>query len=69
MRTTSYENVTFHHNGDYSGDVIIQVKTADGLVRADVPYAALRYLVAQEVLAHRISRLERSQPVDILGLR
>ena len=26
MHTTQTKNLTIHHNGDYSGDVIIQVK-------------------------------------------
>lgn len=45
-RTDGPEGTSFHHNGDFSGDVTIEPAGADYGV--DIPFADLQYLVTVE---------------------
>jgi hypothetical protein len=60
-------NWNLHHNGDYSGDVIVRnLKTEQEM---EIPFEVFKTLVADAVVSHRISMLEQGEPDDILGLR
>ena len=55
--------LTIHHNGDYSGDIIIQ--TPSGL-EMTMPFAAVEELVAEKVRSERMSRLEDATVEELL---
>lgn len=72
-------NVTFHHNGDYSGEVKINVPTwysqpsvhnfSDGgedhhIAELSVPYAALESLVLSKLCNEMISAFEQMSDTD-----
>lgn len=72
--------IHFIHNGDYEGGVIVVLprEKANMMVRNDladgelaevtIPFAALRFLVAQYVASEKISWLEQADDKDILGI-
>lgn len=72
MHTTSWkdddEDTTwvFQHNGDFSGDVQIRKLKDDDrgvphvLVMGDVPFEAVKHLVAQYVMDEKTRRLENA---------
>lgn len=62
MHTTKINNTTFHHNGDYRGDVHV---IRDG-VETTIPFEDMMELVANFVMAKKISKLEQAEPIDIL---
>lgn len=64
MHTTEIDGVTFHHHGDYSGEIVIQV----GKKELTVSTKALVGLVAEMVRAERTIKLEESTPEEILGI-
>lgn len=76
MHSTDYLDMTFHHNGDYSGEVLVQVPAGnvrggfgDAHVVVEVPFAALVSLVADAVRGQRIARLENMPDAEILGIQ
>ena len=68
MHTTQVGDITFHHNGDYSGDVIIDAKEHNGRKgrMVDVPFAALLQLVAEKLRMEMISAIEQMEPFELL---
>jgi len=80
MHTTNYlaqnefeTNVTFHHNGDYSGEVIVfldakyaDVEVHNNGVEVRVPFAAMEKLVAQKVSGEFVSKFENVTSMDEL---
>ena len=74
----------FHHNGDFSGDVIINleawrtVQTVEpcdfgsrndqGICEVKIPFEVLAQLVSEAVLSKRVSDLEQANYRKILGL-
>ncbi len=65
MHTTNATKVRFHHNGDYSDEVIIVHKETKQ--EMTVPFEDLKTLVAGYVLAERISMLEGANTHTVLG--
>jgi hypothetical protein len=66
--STGPEGTKFLHNGDYSGDVeIISPDYCLGIA-FEIPFADLKFLVAQYVEREKIRRLEDATPDEILGL-
>lgn len=73
MHTSKFGEVTFIHNGDYSGDVTLVVDLAArcGSKQAEdfvVPNSVLVAFVAQQVRAARIAELENKSSEELLGL-
>lgn len=75
--------VTIHHNGDFSGEVIIQIPTEVGqpetshysedgvdyhIAELRVPYEAIEALVAERVRALMIEALEVMDGPDLLKI-
>lgn len=57
MHSTDWENFTFHHNGDFCGDVVIDA--GDHEMR--VPFEALKFLVHEYYRRDAISKLEQAE--------
>jgi hypothetical protein len=53
-----------HHNGDFSGSVVIVGQTDDEGI--EVPFEDLKALVAQAVRQHHVTQLENAPADDIL---
>lgn len=76
MHTTEWEDletgliVSFTHNGDYSGDVNVEILPwGKQQKEIAIPFKALKKLVANYVQDTKISRLENMSDADeILGL-
>jgi hypothetical protein len=73
MHTTKFKKnpeYTFHHNGDFSGDVEIVKYEETGQVssRALVPFDALVSLVAKWARDVRLAKLEDASEREVLGL-
>jgi hypothetical protein len=77
MHTTHFkidgQPYTVHHNGDYSGDVIIALAGGDEPYVAEtelrpIPFQLMEKLVAEKVRDERISALEQMEPKRLLGL-
>lgn len=68
MHTTEFKkfDVTFIHNGDFSGDVIIV--RGDGEETFEVPFAALVSIVAAWARDVKIAKLEGANERKVLGL-
>jgi hypothetical protein len=67
VHTTKIGGVTFAHNGDFSGDVIIlsgAEMTTSGVV---IPFAAMKGLVAEYVRHIRIVEMETRNYDEVLG--
>ncbi len=64
MHTTEGEKFRFHHNGDFSGDVVIVNNETDEHIR--VPMSDLLSLVAKYVRQRRIEELESASDEEIL---
>ncbi len=82
MHSTDYKDVTFLHNGDYSGDVIVVLPAETSEMELDhqshtvsvrVPYEALEYLITTKLAGQFVSHLEDVQNMnelfDGLGIR
>lgn len=82
MHTTSYDgDIHFIHNGDYSGDVIVNIPTQaadttlhnDGFTSIKIPFKALEYLVASKVSSTLVSQLEEAEDfqdiLEVFGFR
>jgi hypothetical protein len=56
------EGTVFHHNGDYSGGVVIKINapTGGGGRGIEVPFADVRALVFGYLRARKIEQLEQS---------
>lgn len=65
---------TYHHNGDFSGDVLINVAEDEvrtipgGGLQVAIPMADLIDIVARYVRRERVIRLETASPRDVLGI-
>jgi hypothetical protein len=67
---------TVHHNGDWSGDVLISTTTEegrnptfeDGKVQVTLPADLLKQIVAAYIVGQRISELEQMSAEEVLGL-
>ena len=73
MHTTTIDEITFHHNGDYSGDVLIngaevEIDGYDGSTTVTMPFEVLAEFVAEAVRAQRTARLEQLEWYQVLGL-
>lgn len=66
MHTTKGQKVTFNHNSDFSGSVIIFDRKTRQEMR--VPFTDLKMLVAAYVRAGRIDRIEQQGDDATLGL-
>ena len=67
MHTFEGRTCRIHHNGDYSGAVIIaKAKEPSGEVEVDV--ADLVTFIANMVAYLRVCKIEDSQPEEILGI-
>lgn len=62
---TTEDGTTFHHNGDYSGDIIIQ---RPGFGEITVPFKGILQLVANYIRQERISQLEQAEPKELLNV-
>lgn len=65
--------IYMHHNGDYSGDVIIDIlpknhKVDDLAEEILVPFKALAELVGQAVLSKQIESFEQKTGIEVLDL-
>ncbi len=75
MHTTVIdEQHRFHHNGDYSGDVLIngaevEIDEYDGSTTVTIPFEVLAEFVGEAVRDARTSRLEQLEWYEVLGLR
>ena len=74
FQTAAAPRFTINHNGDFSGDVIINyfvrgVSSKDKDVEEmTVPFELLRQLVAEYVRSERIRALEHASAENILGV-
>lgn len=63
--STDHTDWTIHHNGDFSGDVILAppdvVRQHGGVA---VPYEVIEAIVMKKVLDDRISRLEQATTLE-----
>ena len=57
--------ITFHHNGDFSGDVI--VNKADGSTMM-IPFEAMKNLVVEYIRQCYIATIEYATPDELLAL-
>ena len=76
--TIAGRNYTVHHNGDYSGDLKIDMAASavepgfppdNGRVTVSVPFTLLADIVAQAVSAERISFYEEAATWEVLGMQ
>lgn len=70
MHTHKTPNATFHHNGDYSGDIQIMVEpqmveSVFGKVQVTIPFKDLRALVFQYLRRKMVSELEDMSDKDL----
>lgn len=65
MHTTESTRFRFHHNGDFSGDVIAVDKATN--VETHIPFTDIKTLVAEQVRRERIARLEDASDDEILS--
>jgi len=59
-----------HHNGDFSGKVIIKEISLGGesIIQHSIPFEVLMTIVSKAVVNKKISELEQKTPKEILGL-
>jgi hypothetical protein len=72
--TSRSTNVKFHHNGDYSGEVLIAIpgrsaRLHDGHVEVGVPVEALLEFAAEYIRDQSISTLETATTAQLLGVK
>lgn len=63
MHTFPIGPYRFHHNGDFSGDVII----SDGEHELKIPCLALMGFATEVIRSKQIAKIEDKLPSDILG--
>lgn len=74
MHTTTYidktTRVNFHHHGDFSGEVLIQYTDLSEAKEKELelPFEALKFVVAEYIRSKEISRLEDESTNDLLGI-
>jgi hypothetical protein len=79
MHSTDGKEVTFHHNGDYSGDVLIVVQAhkvahyestshTSEHYEIEIPFNDLKMLVAEYVRGEKVDRLEQAEDDEVFGL-
>ena len=66
MHTTKINHTTFHHHGDYSGDVTIVDSDTNAFL--EVPVDDLKGFIAEIIRSERISSLEHESVDALLGL-
>lgn len=67
MHTTVYGNTVFHHNGDYSGDLIIKnVDQPQNEIR--IPVIDVINFVGDIVRSQQISKLEQMNGAEVLSI-
>jgi hypothetical protein len=75
--TTTDAGITFHHNGDYSGDVSLRLSEDqveqgqfknETYYEIEIPFDAMKELVANYVRSEKISKLEQAEDNEILGV-
>jgi hypothetical protein len=66
MITTQIGDYTFHHHGDFSGDVQVSGPGVPSDVK--IPFAALAGLVAEAVRSKRIAAAEEADVSELLGI-
>ena len=64
MHTTTSSDVTFHHNGDFSGDIEIE----RGGQRMQVPFDAIKDLVGEYVRSTILNGVENMKPGELVDL-
>lgn len=64
MHTHAFHGVIFHHNGDFSGEVIIHKDTTQEEI--EIPFEAIKDLVALYVGNHKISVIEQQSSDELL---
>lgn len=64
MHSFDFGEYTVHHNGDFSGDVIVDHK--DQTI-AKLPFTVMLAVVGAKVKQDRISKLENTDPLDIIA--
>ena len=65
MHTVEIDGYAIPHNGDYSGDAIIQPPKGKEIT---IPCAVLFEFVGQAVIDRRVSELEQQTGIEALGL-
>ncbi len=73
MHSRTIDEITFHHNGDYSGDVLIngaevEIDGYDGSTTITISFEVLAEFVSDAVRVARRSRLEQLEWYEVLGL-
>ena len=68
MHTTDTGNFTFHHNGDFSGDVHFDVKIGDSVYRASIPFADIKELFAEYLRYRMLTKLETLSTDELIDL-
>jgi GTPase involved in cell partitioning and DNA repair len=68
---TGQSGIYWHHNGDYSGDVIVRVPSGSVTIdsagaRVEIPFEDIRELVANYVRNEKIARLETRTAEEVL---
>lgn len=69
MPVTSFGEVFFHHNNDYSGDVIIRAPDNNDpsqFHRVVVPFVNLQELVANRIRHDALTKIEQTPPLELL---
>lgn len=81
MHTTTYEGpdrgdpvISFNHNGDYSGDVIItsarstdEAPGYESLGEVRVPFEAILQLMSEYLMSEMVARLENMTPNQLFA--
>lgn len=66
MHATQGSRVSFHHNSDYSGDVLVIHEQTK--VEMIIPFTDIRHLVGEYLRSRKISLLEEMSTTKLLGL-
>lgn len=80
MHTSTYREdedgrpTTFHHNGDYSGDVIVNIPTQDvrditgvtDTIQVAIPFANMRALVLDQIRSEIVGQFEHMSPAELV---
>lgn len=64
MHSFDFGEYTIHHNGDFSGEVIVDHNEQ---TIAKLPFVVMLAVVGQKVKQDRIAKLENTEPCDIIA--
>jgi len=72
MRSTEIDGITFHHNGDFSGDVLLALPHASVInwpshMEVQIPFSTLVELVGRAMQQATISEIENETGAEFLG--